>query len=88
MMTRNEEVIETDDIIDSFPLDEELVNSETGELYESTTESGDSVQSGDPPMLSDKWDTLISLEVLAERYGISKHLYDEWGNLRTIWIPH
>jgi hypothetical protein len=88
MMTRNEEVIETDEIIDSFPLDEELVNSETGELYESTTESGDSVQSGDPPMLSDKWDTLISLEVLAERYGISKHLHDEWGNLRTIWIPH
>ncbi|KAF4311420.1 putative retrotransposon gag protein [Botryosphaeria dothidea] len=85
MMTRNEEVIETDDIIDSFPLDDELVNSETGELYESTSET----QSDNAPIPSDKLDTLVSLEVLAERYGIGNHLRDEWGNLsQTIWIPH
>lgn len=85
MITRNEEVIETDDIIDSSPLDDELVNSEIGELYESTSKT----QSDDAPIPSDKLDTLISLEVLAERYGIGNHLRDEWGNLsQTIWIPH
>ncbi|EKG15289.1 hypothetical protein MPH_07515 [Macrophomina phaseolina MS6] len=67
-MTRNEEVIETDDIIDSFPLDEELVNSETGELYDLTDSEAEAVP--DPITLSE-------LERLAAKYGISAGMTDE-----------
>lgn len=41
LATRNEEVLEIDDLIDDLPYDDELVNSDTGELYNSTLESSE-----------------------------------------------
>lgn len=41
LATRNEEVLEIDDLIDNLPYDDELVNSDTGELYDSTPESSE-----------------------------------------------
>jgi len=37
-MHRNEEVLDIDDFVDAFPDDEELVDSDTGDLYDSTPE--------------------------------------------------
>ena len=42
MLTRNEEVLDLDDIIESFPHDDEIVNSENGEFYDSTEAEEDS----------------------------------------------
>ena len=42
MLTRNEEVIDLADIVDSFPFDDEIVNSENGEFYDSTEAEEDS----------------------------------------------
>ncbi|EOD43859.1 putative retrotransposon gag protein [Neofusicoccum parvum UCRNP2] len=42
VLNRNEEVLNVDDIIESFPLDNELVNSDNGELYDSTEAEEDS----------------------------------------------
>lgn len=55
LATRNEEVLEIDDLIDDLPYDDELVNSDTGELYDSTPESseaGSTEQWQDQAMLS------------------------------------
>ncbi|EOD50112.1 putative retrotransposon gag protein [Neofusicoccum parvum UCRNP2] len=42
VLNRNEEVLNVDNIIESFPPDNELVNSDNGELYDSTEAEEDS----------------------------------------------
>ncbi|GME37584.1 putative retrotransposon gag protein [Neofusicoccum parvum] len=66
MLTRNEEVLDLNDIIESFPHDDEIVNSENGEFYDSTEAEEDSSNKKDlvePGLALVTWQTKSLLKI-------------------------
>ncbi|KAB2570856.1 hypothetical protein DBV05_g10467 [Lasiodiplodia theobromae] len=70
--------------IDAFPPDEEIVNSETGELYESTNAS-----TKDEDARQKRRKILEETFLLAQRYGIAIYLRNEYETPEQIlWVPY
>lgn len=86
--TRNEEVVEIDDFINDFPRDEELVNSDTGEIYDSTPEPEENLETKEREEPLQKEELLDTMLSQASNRGLTWKLPAESGNpAKGIWIP-
>lgn len=90
MLTRNEEVLDLDDIIESFPHDDEIVNSKDGKFYDSTEAEEDSSDEKDlveveESSLAGAIDRL--LEKVEEHGIIAKIPLHHGESEQGIWIP-
>ncbi|GME28334.1 putative retrotransposon gag protein [Neofusicoccum parvum] len=91
MLTRNEEVLDLDNIIESFPHDDEIVNSENDEFYDSTEAEEDSsdekdlVEAEESPLAG----AINRLLEKVEEHGIITKIPLHHGESEQgIWIPN
>lgn len=75
-------MLEIDDLIDNFPYDDELVNSDTGELYDSTPESS---EAGNPEQWQDQAMLTRIMEHLSQ-YGDTRRAEPSQIPMIT-WTP-
>ncbi|GME32995.1 putative retrotransposon gag protein, partial [Neofusicoccum parvum] len=90
MLTRNEEVLDLDDIIESFPHDDEIVNSENGEFYDSTEAEEDSSDEKDLAEVEESplAGAINRLLEKVEEHGIMAKIPLHHGESEQgIWIP-